>query len=173
MRRRYHRVAAARHVAADRIHRDVLMAEYDAGQRFDLEIAQRLLLFLRKTTHLCLGELDVVEIALLHRPDGALDLGRRQLERGRRPIIELLRQLAHGNVLARVDIGEDLLDRLTHLGVGRLDRACVHSALEVAGHGIPPVLSLSSSAKADDPVFTETQSYSRRRDYWVPRLRGA
>ena len=45
-----------------------------------------------------------------------------------------LRQLAHGNVLARVDIGEDVLDGLAHLGIGRLDRARVHSALEVAGH---------------------------------------
>ena len=74
MRRRHHRVAAARHVAADRIYRDVPVAEHDAGQRLDFEIAQRLLLLLREVAHLRLGKLDVVEIALLHRPDGALDL---------------------------------------------------------------------------------------------------
>src|SRR3954471_18064693 len=33
---------------------------------------------------------------------------------------------------------EDLLDRRTHLGIGGLDRARVHSALEIAGHGTPP-----------------------------------
>ncbi len=64
MRRRHHRIAAARHVAADRIHRDVPVAEHDAGQRLDFEIAQRLFLLLREIAHLRLGELDVVEIAL-------------------------------------------------------------------------------------------------------------
>ena len=51
-----------------------------------------------------------------------------------------LRQLAHGHVLARVDVGEDLLDRLAHLGVGRLDRARVHSALEMRGHELLRVM---------------------------------
>ena len=36
------RVLAARHVAADRIDRDVLVAEDDAGQGLDLDVAQRL-----------------------------------------------------------------------------------------------------------------------------------
>ena len=30
---------------------------------------------------------------------------------------------------------EDLFDRFTHLGVGSLDSAGVHSAFEIAGHG--------------------------------------
>ena len=135
MRRRHHRITPARHVAADRIHRDVPVPENDARQRLDVEIAQRRLLRFREIAHLRLGEFDVVEIALLHLADGALHLGRRQLERSRRPIVEFLRQVAHRCVLARVDVGEDLLDRFAHLGVGRLDRACVHSALEMAGHG--------------------------------------
>src|SRR6202035_5582973 len=42
--------------------------------------------------------------------------------------------LNDGDVLARIDVGENLLDRLAPLGVGRLDRARVHSALAVAGH---------------------------------------
>ena len=50
------------------------VAEHDAGQRLDLEVAQRLLLLLREIAHLRLRELDVVEIALAHLPDGALDL---------------------------------------------------------------------------------------------------
>ena len=135
VRRRHHRIAAARHIAADRIDRNMGVAEHHAGQRLDLEIAHRLLLLLREIAHLRLRELDVVEIAFAHLPDGALDLVRRELERGRRPVVEFLRQFAHGDVLARIDIGEDVLDRLAHLGVSRLDRARVHSALEMAGHG--------------------------------------
>ena len=134
MRRRHHRIAPARHVAADRIHRNVPVAEHHAGQRLDLEIAQRRLSASGEIAHLRLGEFDVVEIALLDLADGALDLGRRQLEGSRRPVVEFLRQIAHGGVLARIDIGKDLLDRLAHFGVGFLDRARVHSALEVAGH---------------------------------------
>ena len=53
------------------------MAEDDAGQRLDLEIAHGLLLLLREVAHLRLGELDVVEVALADLADGALDLRRR------------------------------------------------------------------------------------------------
>ena len=110
------------------------MAEHDARQRLDFEIAQRLFLLLREVAHLGLRKFDVVEIALTQLADGALDFSRRELEGRRRPVVEFVRQVAHGRVLARLDIGEDLLDRLAHLGVGSLDRACVHSALEVPGH---------------------------------------
>ena len=70
-----HRIAPARHVAADRVHRDVLVAEHDARQRLDLEVAHGVLLLLREVAHLRLRELDVVEVALGHLRDGALDLG--------------------------------------------------------------------------------------------------
>ena len=136
VRRGDHRIASARHVAADRVDRDVLVAEDDAGQRLDLEVAHRVLLLLREVAHLRLGELDVVEVALGDLADGALDLGRREAEVLRRPVVELLRQVAHRRVAARLDVGEDPLDRRAHLGVGRLDRARVHSALEPAGHVI-------------------------------------
>ena len=66
VRRGDHRIAPARHVAADRIDRDVAVAEHDAGQRLDLQVLHRLLLLLREVAHLRLGELDVVEIALRH-----------------------------------------------------------------------------------------------------------
>ena len=138
MRRRHHRIAPARHVTADRIHRNVAVPEHHAGQRLDVEIAQRFLLLLGEVAHLRLGELDVVEIALLHLADGALDFGWAELERGRRPVVEFLRQVAHGGILARIDIGKDFLDRLAHLGVRRLDRDRVHSALEVLGHDVSP-----------------------------------
>ena len=58
VRRRHHRIAAARHVAADRVDRNVPVAEHDARQRLDFEIAHRVFLFLRKITHLRLRELE-------------------------------------------------------------------------------------------------------------------
>ena len=138
VRRGDHGIAPARHVAADRAHRDVLVAEHHARQGLDLEIAHGLLLLLREIAHLRLRELDVVEVALADLPDGALDLVRRQLEGRRRPVVEFLRQVAHRRVASLLDVGEDAFDRLAHLGVGRLDFARVHSALEIAGHGEPP-----------------------------------
>ena len=134
-----HRIAPARHVAADRIHRDVAVAEDHAGQRLDLQIAHGLLLLLREVAHLRLGEFDVVEVALSHLGDRALDLGRRQFEILRLPVVELLRQLADRGVLLVVDLRQDALDGLANLGVRGLDRACVHSALEEAGHGRLPI----------------------------------
>jgi hypothetical protein len=112
------------------------MAEHNAGQRLDFQVAHALFLPLGKIAHLRLSEFDVVEIALAHGADGALDLLRLQLERRRGPVVELLREFAHGHILARIDVGEDLLDGLAHLGVGRLNRARVYSALEIAGHKI-------------------------------------
>ncbi len=115
------------------------MAEHDARQCFDFEVLQRLFLLLREIAHLRLGEADVVEVALAHLRDGALDLLRAELERGRRPVVEFLRERAHRRVAAGLDLGEDVLDRLAHLCVGGLDRARIHSALQVASHGKSPV----------------------------------
>ena len=39
-----------------------------------------------------------------------------------------------------LDLRENAFDRLAHLGVGGLDRARVHSALEAAGHDVLSVL---------------------------------
>ena len=75
VRRGDHRIAAARHVAADRVHRDVPVAEDHAGQRLDLQVLHRVLLLLREVAHLRLRELDVVEVALGHLRDRLLDLG--------------------------------------------------------------------------------------------------
>ena len=71
VRRGDHRIAAARHVAADRVHRDVAVAEHDAGQRLDLDVLHRVALLLREVAHLSLGEFDVVEVALAHWRDSA------------------------------------------------------------------------------------------------------
>ena len=62
-----------------------------------------------------------------------------QAEILRLPIVEFLRQVADRGILARVDLRQNVLDRLAHLGVGGLDARRVHSAFEIAGHGSPPV----------------------------------
>ena len=49
-------------------------AMLNARQCLHLEVAQRLLLLLREIAHLRLGEPDVIEIALAHLRDRALDL---------------------------------------------------------------------------------------------------
>src|SRR5258705_198998 len=54
----HHRVAPARHVAADARDRDMAVAQDDARQRLDLEIAHRLLLLLGEMADLALGEFD-------------------------------------------------------------------------------------------------------------------
>ena len=53
------------------------MAEHDARQRLDLDVADRRLLVLGEIAHLGLGEPDVVEIALRELRQAALDLGSR------------------------------------------------------------------------------------------------
>ena len=63
-----------------------------------------------------------------------LDLRRRQPEVLRRPIVEFLGQLADRGVLSFLDLRKDTFHRLAHLGVGGLDRARVHPALEPACH---------------------------------------
>ena len=74
VRRGDHRIAPARHVAADRVDRDVPVAEHDAGQGLDLEVAHAVALRLREVAHLRLREPDVVEVALGDLADGLLDL---------------------------------------------------------------------------------------------------
>ena len=163
VRRGDHRVAPARHVAADRVHRDVAVAEDHAGQRLDLEVLHRLALLLREAAHLRLRELDVVEVALGDVSDRLLDLLRRELERGRRPLVELLRQRAHRVVAALLDLRQDLLDRLAHLRVGGLDGARVHSAFEKAGHVtlLFPMSSRASEARAGSSPQTALHRAAR------------
>ena len=176
VRRGDHRVAPARHVAADRIHRDVAMAEDDAGQRLDLEIAHRFFLLLGEVAHLRLGELDVVEIALGDLADRALDLLRGELEARRRPVVELFGQVAHGGFAAGFNVGENFFDRLAHLGVRRLDGARVHSALEGASHGDLLVLGRHCRAASASADAMTRQSivfvYSNKKDGPAGQARG-
>ena len=130
-----HRIAPARHVAADRVDRDVLVAEHDAGQRLDLEVAHRLLLLLREVAHLRLRELDVVEVALGDLADRTLDLGRRQAEILGDQLSNFCDRSRTAASLRASMSARIRFDRLAHLGIGGLDRARIHSALESAGHG--------------------------------------
>ena len=131
-----HRIAPARHVAADRIHRDVAVAEHDAGQRLDLEVVHGVALLLREVAHLRLRELDVLEVALAHLRDRALDFSAGDsLKSFGSQLSNFFDRSRIAGVLALVDLRQNALDRLAHLGVGGLDRARVHSALEPTGHG--------------------------------------
>ena len=56
-----HRVAAAGHVGADVLDRDVPVAEPDARERLDLEVGHRRALRAGERPHLLLAERDVVE----------------------------------------------------------------------------------------------------------------
>ena len=136
MRRGHHRIAPARDVAADAVHRDVPVPQDDAGKRLDLEVQQGRLLLLREVAHLRLGEADVVEIAPGELGDGALDLLRGEPEACGRPAVELVGELPDRDVAARLDVGEDRLDRLANLRVGGLDGARIDPALEVASHDV-------------------------------------
>src|SRR5438045_2563844 len=70
---RDHGMPAPRDVAADRIHRDVLVAEHNAGKSLYFEVAQRFPLLLGKVAHLRLGKFYIVKIALADLADCALD----------------------------------------------------------------------------------------------------
>src|SRR5260370_8604572 len=98
-------------------------------------MGQGFLLPLWEVAHLRLRELDVIEIALADLGYRAFDLVRRKLERSRRPAVEFFRGFVYRRIAPRLDVGEDAFDRLPHLGIGGFDRARVHSALEIAGHG--------------------------------------
>ena len=80
-----HRVLAAGDVGADAVHRDVLVAEDDAGHRLVLDVAKRRLLDLGEVPDLRLRELDVGPLAGAHPPVAGVDGGPAQAEVRRRP----------------------------------------------------------------------------------------
>ncbi len=116
VRRGEQRIFAAGHVAADAVHRNVPVAQDHAGQCFDLDVLQRVLLDLGEIADLRLREPDVVDFARRHGFDAGLDLRRAQLEGRRVPVVELARILAHRLVAALLDVGQDGLHGLADLG---------------------------------------------------------
>jgi hypothetical protein len=103
----HQRVLSARHIAADDVDRDVLVAEDDPRQRLHLDVAHRIALDLREIPDLLLRELDVVDGALGQALDAFVDLRPAQTEVLGVPVIELLRQFAHRLVAAFLDVGKD------------------------------------------------------------------
>ena len=104
------RILAARHVAADAVHRDVLVPQHHARQGLDLDVAQRRFLDLREISNLGLREPDVVDVARRHGFHASLDLCFRQTQFGRIPVVEFSRVFAHGFVAALLDVGENTFD---------------------------------------------------------------
>src|SRR5262249_48694614 len=109
-------------------------AEDDAGQRLDLQVLHGVALLLREVAHLRLREFDVVEVALADVRDGFIDLGRREAEVLRLPVVEFLRQLADGHVAVLFYLSKDALAGRAPLGVGLFNGGRIHSAFEEAGH---------------------------------------
>ena len=135
VRRCDHGIAAARDVAADALDGYVLVAEDDARQRLDLDVAQRVALGLREVAHLGLGEPDIRDRVLGDLRDDGGDVVVAQPEGGRGPLVEFLRKLAHGRVAARRHVGEYAFDGLLDLAIGRLGRRRRYSLLEILGQG--------------------------------------
>ena len=107
-----HRVAAARHVRADRADRHVAVAEPDAAQRLDLEVRERLELALREVAHARLREGDVAAEVLRKLGRGRRDLVGADQERVGRPPVEAKRPVAHGLLAPPLDVREQLGDGL-------------------------------------------------------------
>jgi hypothetical protein len=108
------------------------VAEPDAGQRLDLDVADRGALVLREVADLRLRELDVFEGRRFHPGQDRVEVGLRQLLR--RPPVELLGVLAHRGVAALLHVGEDAFDGLAHLLVDLVGELAGDAAFEVGGH---------------------------------------
>ena len=105
----YHRVTAARHVAAHAVHGDVPVPEHDPRQGLHLHVLQRRFLDLGEPAYLRLGELDVVNGLCRHRPDTGRNSIVGQPEALRRPVVELLRHFPHGRIAPGLDVRENVL----------------------------------------------------------------
>ena len=117
MRRGHHGELASRHVATNRLHRDVLMAQHDTRHGLDLDVLHGGALRLGEGAHLFLREGDVLHIARGDTVDEGVDLGGGEAEGRRAVVVELLAQRAHRRVAARLDIGEGAFDHRAHLGI--------------------------------------------------------
>ena len=115
---RHHRVLAARHVAADRVHRYVPVAEHHAGQGLDLDILQRVALGLREIANLLLGKEDVLAVLAWQPVQAGFDLRLAQPEVLALPAIELERHLAHGRIAPLRDVVQRVFHDAADLLVG-------------------------------------------------------
>ena len=109
---RDHRVAAARHVGADRVHRHVAMAESHARKRLQLEVRERSALGFSEAAHLFLRERDVLLQLVGNGRGGRVDLGAADDKRVGRPTIQLQRPVAHRGLAPALDVGQHRRDRV-------------------------------------------------------------
>jgi len=126
---------AARHVAADRLHRDVPVPEDHARQRLDLDIGHRGALRLGEAPDLGLGKADVLHLSRRDLGHQGFDLGLREAEGGRRVAVELLRQRPHGGVAALLDIRERGFDHGVDLGAVFCPVGCGLALFQTRDHG--------------------------------------
>ena len=164
MRRGHHRKFSARHVAAHGIHGDILMAQHDARQRFDLDIGHRGFLHLGESADLVLGEADIGHLPgrdLLHC---RFDLAVGQPE-GLRPVaVELLGQLPHCSIAAGPRYRQGCLRPSP--GPSRLPRPAhrpVFSALEILRHHRLPRLAMPRERGCPHPRLAQSAYECKKR----------
>src|ERR1700677_2413119 len=138
MRRRDHGIFAAGYVAADRVHRNVLVTQNDAGQGLDFEVLDALALLPSEIAHLRLREADVLDVSGRNFRHRRFNLTRRQAKGCGGPFVEFLRQLAKRRVAARLDLRKYAFDRGAHFGVAGGYFFGVAAALQVSGHCLGP-----------------------------------
>ena len=110
VRRRDHRVAAARDVRADGADRDVAVPQPDSGERLDLDVRQARALRLGEASHLSLSEADVVQRLVVDGGQAALDGVVAQAEVAALPAIQARGELAQCAIAALAHGGDDLRD---------------------------------------------------------------
>ncbi len=93
------------------------MAEHDARQGLDLDIAQCGPLDGRKVPHLRLGEADVLDRLLRKLRVGGLDLLGREAEARGRPLVELFGIAADGGIALAGNVRDDPLDGAAYLRI--------------------------------------------------------
>ena len=173
MRRSDHRVAPARHVAADAADRNVSVAEDHARDRLDLHVGHRVALDPGEVADLGLGELDVLPDVGGYRRDQPLDLVGRQAKTLRRPVVELLGKRADRLVAPGFDVGEDVLDRPADsvvlgplvLGAPRLLQDPGHRSylIAIGLRGEPTALVIGSGGAQKKNSYTPSSAQSSAR----------
>ena len=131
------RVFAARHIAADGIDRDIAVAEHHAGQGFHLNIAQSRFLMFGEIAHLGLRKADIFQVARRELIKAGLDFAFTQAEILPVPFVEADGKLPHCGIAARLDIGQNALNRRAHLGVIFRHRIRIPAPLEETRHVLP------------------------------------
>src|SRR6185312_8882047 len=126
------RVAAARRVGADRVHRQMLVPQHHPGQGFDLDVMQALSLQPGEVAHLVEGELQVTLQLVGDRLLGLGDGLGPDPEVLRAPVVEPRRVAAHGRQTLALDRRQDLGDDISHL-LGR-PAGTLLSLLQVVRH---------------------------------------